>query len=68
MPKKSSTNLGKALMKKKKQKFNMENAKFYHEEQVDENLKYKNIKSTLELDNITDLLQTAQIEDRNFEA
>lgn len=46
----------------------MEHAKFYHEEEVDDNLKFKNIKSTLELDNITDLLQTAQLEDRNFEA
>lgn len=34
----------------------MEDAKFYHEEEVDENQKYKDMKSKLELDNVTDLL------------
>ena len=39
-------------MKKQNKKLIMEDAKFYHEEEIDQNLKYKNIKSALELDTI----------------
>jgi len=35
MPKKIKTNLGKSLMKKHNKKLIMEDAKFYHEEEVD---------------------------------
>jgi len=56
MPKKVSNNLGKCLMKKKAKAYDMEHAIFYHEEEIEKNLKHKNIKSTLDVDNITELL------------
>ena len=68
MPKKVQTNLGRALTRnKKKVNYIPEDARFVYQTHEDVNQKFKNLKSTLDLDPVSEILQKATLANTVFE-